>query len=142
MATSSPASLSNDDPRNDGTRQESNPAFTPTELRLDAVRERIGHDEKILRMLAIFFIGDAPQLVAQIHAAIEFRDGEQLSLKSHSLKGLAANLDVNDVCRLAHQLEACGRREDFPTAATVLLSLRGSVDHVIVLLRREILHEA
>lgn len=116
---------------------DSTSATVHAELGLDAVRERVGNDEKILRMLARYFLQDVPPLVEQIDSAIQALNSEMLSQLAHHLKGIAANLEATGVLQVAEQLEQCGQRADFVAAMTLLEPLRDHVSRVTVLLRRE-----
>ena len=77
---------------------------------------RVGGDEDLLREIAVIFLGDYPQLVEKIKAALAANDPQGLERASHSLKGSVANFGADPAYRASMELERIGRSNDMSQA--------------------------
>lgn len=108
------------------------------EVDLAAVRERVGNDERLVRMLIGFFIADAPMLVKRLHQAAAVRSGEDLQSLAHNLKGLSANVNANAVRKIAQQLEDDARVGHIEDADSVVTDLEDFVERALVYLKQSV----
>ena len=73
------------------------------------LRQRLDGNEELLSELVRLFIGDAPNQIREIHAAIAAGSATRLEYASHSLKGSAASLGAKGLAAAARRLELRGR---------------------------------
>ena len=83
---------------------------------LDAVLERVGGDEGLLREIIDIFLEEYPGIFANIGSSVEKRDALALERSAHTLKGSVSNFGARSATQAAHDLELMGRRNDFQTA--------------------------
>jgi HPt (histidine-containing phosphotransfer) domain-containing protein len=69
----------------------------------------------------------APGHVEEIHQAVAVDDAERLREQAHQLKGVAANLGVQDLAEVCERLEQVARDGDLDAAIEPLAELRPSV---------------
>jgi HPt (histidine-containing phosphotransfer) domain-containing protein len=93
--------------------------------------QRIGGDERLLHDLAVFYLEDAPALLARLKEAVHQSDAESVMHAAHTLKSLSANLDAHQAVALAGILERAGRVGDLSAAADFLAELDAAVADVI-----------
>ncbi|MDP1796707.1 MAG: Hpt domain-containing protein [Planctomycetaceae bacterium] len=108
-------------------------------VNLEAVRDRVGHDERLLRMLARFFVADAPGLCQQLHLLAVARRPNELQQVAHQLKGLAANLDAHLVASVAQQLERLNAALQWNHIGHLVDELTENTDNVIHVLHQTVL---
>lgn len=89
--------------------------------------EQIGHDLQLLAEIAELFFEDAPQMLADIEAAIELRDARALQHAAHALKGAVANFAADEPRQLAAEIEEQGRLGELGQASARLADLRRSL---------------
>ena len=77
---------------------------------------RMDDDDELLREQMQFFLTDGPELILRVFESIEHRDGEQLRLAAHRLKGLFKSYDADKAADLAMKLEFMGQDTDFGNA--------------------------
>lgn len=80
-------------------------------------------DQRLLVDLLQTFLGECPELMAQIRQAIETQDGAQLQLAAHTLKGALRSLGVEAVEQHVQRLETSGQDQSFNGAAESLAAL-------------------
>ena len=85
-------------------------ALSRSDVDLDAVRERVGNDERLVRFVVRSFLAEAPRLLEQLREAAETHAIDELHTLAHSLKGIAANVSAHSVRQAAQQLEEDARR--------------------------------
>lgn len=72
------------------------------------------------------FVSRVPETVAELRAAADRADGDELRALAHRLKGSALNLGASQVARVSLALEECGR-EDGVDAASLLAELEDAL---------------
>jgi HPt (histidine-containing phosphotransfer) domain-containing protein len=75
----------------------------------EVLRERYDGDEDLLRELALLFVADSPQLLAELRAAVSCGDAQALHRAAHAYKGMVANFGEGEATATALALEEAGR---------------------------------
>lgn len=88
-----------------------------------AALARLEGDVEIFQEQVVFFLRDAPPLLAAVHDALTAREADRLRTAAHRLKGLAASFDAQGVSEPAFELEQRGLRGDWAGADAILQSL-------------------
>ena len=81
--------------------------------------ERIGGDEELLKEIAVLFLDDYPNLIADIREACRSRNARSLERAAHTLKGSISNFGAERAQNAALELEMIGRNgaiQDAPAA--------------------------
>jgi len=115
------------------------PRDTPGIINVQAALNRMGHDRQLLADVALFFLEDAPPLVAQLDAAWKARDGKDIAQAAHTLKGLASNFDAHYVQTLSAEIESQGFQNQLEGIDSKIASLGDEVDRAIEAMKKEIL---
>jgi len=87
------------------------------------LRERVDHDDDLLRELIELFQKEHTVLLSQMRSAIQNHDPEELERSAHALKGAVAILGALAAQSAAQHLETVGRDKrmsDAPDAYTTL----------------------
>jgi HPt (histidine-containing phosphotransfer) domain-containing protein len=95
------------------------------QLDREAVLDRVGGDESLLKEITEIFLAEYPGLIDGIREAIQQQDPRKLEHCAHTLKGSVSNFGVDAATDAAYQLEIAGRRrrlEDAPDALRALES--------------------
>jgi CheY-like chemotaxis protein/HPt (histidine-containing phosphotransfer) domain-containing protein len=79
-----------------------------TVLNREALLQRVGGDQALLRQVVSLFRGTCGGHVEAIGEALAARDGEKLRRAAHTLKGSALNLGATAVAEAARRLESAG----------------------------------
>ncbi|MCA1586592.1 MAG: response regulator [Acidobacteria bacterium] len=79
----------------------------------DELSRRLGGDEELMAELVGLFLDDGAARLEQLHAAVVARDQKQIRLRSHALKGAAANLSAAAVVACSRALEDAARAGQF-----------------------------
>jgi HPt (histidine-containing phosphotransfer) domain-containing protein len=66
---------------------------------------RLDNDRELLRELMAIFKDEFPRLIEALQNAVAARDMKEISVLSHTLKGMLANLAVTNAAAAAAQLE-------------------------------------
>lgn len=66
-------------------------------------------DAELRRELAVMFLEDCPKLLSQIQAALTGRDGPELKLAAHTLKGAVGVFKDSPSLEAARRMEFAGR---------------------------------
>ena len=74
-----------------------------------ALRERVDHDEELLRELLGIFNEDFPRMTKSLEAAVADGDLKSAGTLSHTLKGMLLNLGGERAAAAAAKLEALAR---------------------------------
>jgi two-component system sensor histidine kinase/response regulator len=88
-----------------------------------AVLARVEGSRELLAELIKAFVGECPELMAQVREAIEHRDAAALARAAHALKGAACNLTDKAAFRITVDLEGLARARDLSTADLVFQEL-------------------
>jgi two-component system, sensor histidine kinase and response regulator len=89
----------------------------------NAVLNRVGGDEMLLREITEIFLAEYPGMLHEIREAIRCSDAAKLEHCAHSLKGSVSNFGADAATNAAYQLELLGRKgrlEDAPEAFRAL----------------------
>ena len=76
-----------------------------------------------LKLVRLLIEERAPELLAQISAAVAAGDERQIRNHCHTIQGTVANMCADSICRLAAELSTCareGRTEEFDRLLTEL----------------------
>jgi HPt (histidine-containing phosphotransfer) domain-containing protein len=68
--------------------------------------------------------------LAEIQAAVESGDANNLSRHAHNLKGVSANFSAEPLVRLAEELETHGRQEDMAGVPALFSALQAECERV------------
>jgi HPt (histidine-containing phosphotransfer) domain-containing protein len=89
----------------------------------DAVLERVGGDESLLKEITEIFLSEYPMLLEEIREAIQRDDAAKLERSAHTLKGSVSNFGAAGATDAAYQLELLGRRRRMEEAPEALRAL-------------------
>ena len=98
-----------------------NPTSNP--LDRDAILDRVGGDESLLKEITDIFLSEYPSLLAEIREAIQRSDPASLERSAHTLKGSVSNFGADDATQAAYQLEILGRKRRLDQAPEALRAL-------------------
>lgn len=82
--------------------------------------ETVGGDRQLLRELMKVFIKDQQSLVTAVRNAATLKDGKDLKLRAHSIKGALNHLGAIHCAKLAARLEEMGNQNDFSEVENIL----------------------
>jgi HPt (histidine-containing phosphotransfer) domain-containing protein len=85
---------------------------------LNAALKRVGNDRECFAHMTEFFFEDYPAIVDRLHQALDNRNAQGVGYAAHSLKGLVANFDANDLVHLAALIEKAASDGDLKAART------------------------
>jgi PAS domain S-box-containing protein len=102
-------------------------ASSPLVFDPDAMRQRLGDDDQLLRELVELFLGDYPSLLQRVAEAVRSADPEAVRQAAHTLKGSVSNFGARDATRLARQLEEIGRGRDLTAAEQTFAELEAAL---------------
>jgi HPt (histidine-containing phosphotransfer) domain-containing protein len=112
--------------------QKSLPASTNNAEPIDlsgALRRLRGDNELLLELIS-FFLEDYPQVAADVHRAARENRGDELALAAHSMKGLAANFDAQQVVDTAGAIEQHAKGGNLTSAAELIPTLDASIERL------------
>lgn len=89
----------------------------------EAVLDRVGGDEALLKEIAGIFLTEYPSLIDGIREAITQKDAHRLEHCAHTLKGSVSNFGVDAATEAAYQLEILARRKNLDQAPEALRAL-------------------
>jgi HPt (histidine-containing phosphotransfer) domain-containing protein len=89
------------------------------ELALD----RVGGDQELLDEIVGLFLGEYPELLRQIQAAVQAGDAPALYRSAHTLKGSLGALGAEAAQQRASELEMSGRNGELGATSTMLTDL-------------------
>ncbi len=95
---------------------------------MQEVLERVDGDRGFLHELIDIFLGQTPRMLANMREALATRDGEDLELAAHSLKGSAGNFAAPVLYELSRRLERMGHDGDFTEAAETFAALETELE--------------
>ena len=110
-------------------------------LNVEGALSRLGGDQELLRDMAGFYLEDTGQLLDDLEDGLQKLEGVRAARRAHSLKGLSANFNAEPCAAVAFAVEVACTKGDLATATKLLPNLRSEVARLIVVLRREILHQ-
>jgi HPt (histidine-containing phosphotransfer) domain-containing protein len=81
------------------------------------------------------FLAEAPQRLQELRLALAAKDDRTLIFVAHAFKGSGAQFGARRLAQICHDLEARGRRMEWPGAEEILGHLRSEVERIVPLLR-------
>ena len=99
-------------------------------LDLQLALSRVGGDKQLLREIAVLFIEECPQSLAEIQEAVAAGDAARLENTAHALKGSVANFGARDAVATAFCLEQMGRAHEMGEAEGMLRKLENALSAV------------
>jgi HPt (histidine-containing phosphotransfer) domain-containing protein len=97
--------------------------------------DRLGGDEELARQLVTLFIGECPQMMAQVRQSVEQGTPDLVRRAAHAFKGSVSNFLSGGPTVTAFALEQIGRDGRLDEAPAVLATLERQVDVLITQLR-------
>jgi len=109
---------------------------------LGGALKRLGGDEELFEELVTYFIEDAPGLLKAVRLGLAAGSGPMVHRAAHSLRGLAANFDAEQVMRLAGSIEQMASQGDLLQVVAPLASLDSEVQSLRDSLQEYLVHSA
>ncbi|CAN5350426.1 hypothetical protein BH10PLA2_BH10PLA2_23230 [soil metagenome] len=100
------------------------PALPPPELNREAILSRLDGDETLLREIVDLFLARSPELVEQIHQALNARDCRAVCATAHSLKGSVSTFSRAEVFEMLQALEDSAAAGDLNKANEIFSDLQ------------------
>jgi TMAO reductase system sensor TorS len=98
------------------TAQELMPAESPfapqNAFNLEALRNRLGGDDEVVREMVHLFFSHTPTLVTEVRSAVQSENWELLMRLLHTLKGGSATFGADRLADLARQMEQMAKESD------------------------------
>lgn len=101
----------------------------------DQMIARLGGDEELARQLVTVFIGECPQMLAQVRQSIEQGTPDLVRRAAHAFKGSVSNFLPGGPTATAFALEQIGRDGRLDEAPAVLATLERQVHVLLTQLR-------
>jgi HPt (histidine-containing phosphotransfer) domain-containing protein len=96
---------------------------------LENLREMMGGDAELSELIDTF-LEDAPQLLADMHQAVEQGDAAGLRLAAHSLKSNSADFGAMALSNLCRELEGMGKAGKLDGAAGLVRQAAAEYEQV------------
>jgi signal transduction histidine kinase/DNA-binding NarL/FixJ family response regulator/HPt (histidine-containing phosphotransfer) domain-containing protein len=90
---------------------------------VEALRDRVGGDEEVVREVVALFFSQIPETLEQIRTAAVDHDWQVLRRLSHTLKGASATVGAEAISEVARELEFMARDQDDGSFDVVLARL-------------------
>ena len=94
----------------------------------DALLKAFDNDWDFLKEVIDMFIADYPEMLKNIHDAIQTKDAPALQRTAHALKGMLGNFQVETATQKAYNLEKMGGEENLEQAADIYTQLSTELD--------------
>lgn len=101
----------------------------------DQMIDRLGGDDELARQLVTLFIGECPQMMAQLRESVEQGTPDLVCRAAHAFKGSVSNFLLDGPTVTAFALETMGRDGRLDDAQAALSRLERQVDVLIAQLR-------
>jgi HPt (histidine-containing phosphotransfer) domain-containing protein len=118
------------------SREAANQASTSPAFDQQEALELLGNDEAFLAEIMDLFVKDLPERIEGLQKAVGSRDAAGVRREAHTLKGAAASLAANGVCRVAQDLEIIGASGDLTHADQRFQELQIELDRLVSELQR------
>jgi two-component system, sensor histidine kinase and response regulator len=118
-------------PQNSDPSGGANPPDTPLAIDWSAAKERLPGGLSCVPEIADLLKEQAPELLAEIHRAIESRDANLLRRSAHTLKGSVVYFGADSVIQAALTLETMGREESFEGATGAAVALEREISRLL-----------
>jgi len=94
----------------------------------EALLKAFDNDRTFLKEVIDMFIADYPEMLKQIHDAIQTEDAPALQRSAHALKGMLGNFQVETATQKAYNLEKMGGEENLEQAVDMYTQLSTELD--------------
>ena len=98
--------------------------------------QRVGGKSDIMKELSDLFLEECPRLMAQIRAALDAGNADDLRREAHTLKGSADLFAAAPTVKAAYHLETIARDQQLDEAEDAWLELKRQVDILLPVLGR------
>jgi len=85
--------------------------------------QRVGGDFALLSQVLVIFLDEMPKMKATIRKNAEEGNSRLLWNESHKMKGAACHFGGAELVHILEEIEACAKKDDFPSAIGLLTSL-------------------
>ena len=85
--------------------------------------QRVGGDLALLSQVLAIFLDEMPKMKAAIRKNAEEGNSRLLWNESHKMKGAAGHFGGAELVHILEEIEACAKKDDFPSAIGLLTSL-------------------
>jgi HPt (histidine-containing phosphotransfer) domain-containing protein len=85
--------------------------------------QRVGGDLALLSQVLVIFLDEMPKMKAAIRKNAEEGNSRLLWNESHKMKGAAGHFGGAELVHILEQIEACAKKDDFPSVIGLLSSL-------------------
>ena len=100
------------------------PTEPPEHVDLDALRERLGGDEDLVREALALFREDTAREFERLETAVASASYDAIERSAHKIKGAAGNVGANAVAQTAARIEASGRDSRLESIDTIFDELK------------------
>ena len=90
--------------------------------------QRVGGDFALLSQVLVIFLDEMPKMKATIRKNAEEGNSRLLWNESHKMKGAACHFGGAELVHILEQIEACAKKDDFPSVIGLLTSLTQAVE--------------
>ncbi len=90
--------------------------------------QRVGGDFALLSQVLVIFLDEMPKMKATIRKNAEEGNSRLLWNESHKMKGAAGHFGGAELVHILEEIEACAKKDDFPSAIGLLTSLTQAVE--------------
>jgi two-component system sensor histidine kinase/response regulator len=104
---------------------------SPLRVDWDQALETVHGNRQLLGCVVKAFLGECPELLGQLQAALVTGEAEIVARVAHTLKGSVRLFEVPIVMDCAQQLVELGRRENLDEAREVLTTLQAQLDELL-----------
>ncbi len=91
--------------------------------------------QKLVSPIIDRFLDEAPRRLKELRRALAARDDHTLIFVAHAFKGSGAQLGARRLAEICQDLEARGRRMEWPGAEEIIGDLQSEIEHIAPLLR-------
>ena len=100
------------------------PPKPPEHFDLDALRERLGGDEHLMREILAVFRRDTAREFERLEAAVSSASCDAIERSAHKIRGAAGNVGANAVVQTAARIERAGRDSQLESIDMMLDELK------------------
>ena len=93
-------------------------------------------DGEFLRELIDIYLTDTPKQILQLEEALSRQDAVVATRAAHTIKGSSGNFGAEEFARLAKDIEAAGKANNLPAAATLVPEFKRQFEKVAAALKQ------
>jgi two-component system, sensor histidine kinase and response regulator len=109
--------------------QDISPPATPV-FNLSALNERLMGDNLLIRTVVAAFLEDFPHQLSKLQTYLETLNLPNAERQAHTIKGAAANVGCDALCRVAWEIEQAGREGDLQAIVKRMPDLKEQFERV------------